>query len=72
MFVIYENATKNDEPLRKEFLFEPRAEKVWYSGQEFVNVMRVRIQVKKGCKVKATSHPSCIKTIDVTPKGQRK
>lgn len=71
MFIIYENATKNDEPLHKLLEFEPRAETVVYDGEEYVNVWRVSLKVKKGDKVKATAHPKSI-TAMPSAKGLRK
>lgn len=69
--VVYENATKNDEPLHKLLEFEPRAEKVVYDGEEYVNVWRVSLKVKRGGKVKATSHPTSITNMP-SAKGLRK
>ena len=74
MEVIYENATKNDEPKHKLFTFgmeENRADKVIYDGHEYDLVFKVSIRVKKGGKVYATSHPSKIEDMPDT-KGLRK
>lgn len=74
MEVIYENATKNDEPLHKLFEFgvdEQRADKVMYDGHEYDLVFKVAIIVKKGGKVYATSQPTKIDNMPDT-KGLRK
>ncbi|AGG58180.1 hypothetical protein VPDG_00018 [Vibrio phage henriette 12B8] len=61
MFVIYENATKNDDPLPKTFCFDAPTD-LEYDGIKYENKKLINLFVKKGKTVRATRHPHLITT----------
>lgn len=60
MFVIYENASNNEVPLQRSFIFSEPTD-VSYNGKVYEQRTTINIAVKKKGKVKATSHPISIK-----------
>ena len=58
MFVVYENATKEDKPLERVFMF-PSGTKVQYKNEAFVSEGKyITFKVHSKGKVRATNHPS--------------
>ena len=61
MFVIYENATGNDEPLNRGFVFDKRTH-VRYNGKTQIveSGKQINLKVKRKTKVFASNQPKSI------------
>lgn len=65
MFVIYQNATKDDDPINKYFMFDKHT-MIRYRGEIKVvdEGKGLSFKVKKGGKVYATNHPVKLYTVE--------
>jgi len=65
MFVIYQNATKGDDPVNKYFMFDKATIVRYRNESKNIDAGKgLSIKVKKGGLVYATSHPVKLYTVE--------